>query len=280
MKAKFRTGVLGITMLGLIGASLALTGSPVQAQSGLGKITGVAFEDVNKNGKRDPGERTLFARYKVTNGGNFWQCGATGRDSTYGLTVTPGVYFVMPIAGPGFYTTAPVIRAEVKGPGQVAVADMPFAPSALAAPDNCGAYSPKRAARTPWNIPDTATANGFTTLNAAIEAAGLYETLAGPGTFTVFAPTDLAFAKISDAELSDILKDKSLLTSILTYHVMPGRISANDVVNSTSLITVNGKSLTVELRDDEVYVGGARIVATDVQAANGIIHAIDTVLVP
>ncbi len=280
MKTSLRTGVLGIAMLGLLGTSLVFTNTPAQAQSGLGKIIGVAFSDDNKNGKRDPGESTLFARYKVTNGGNFWVCGSTGSGATYGVTVTPGKYFVMPIAGPGYYTTAPVIQVEVKGPGQTAVADLPFAPSALASPDQCGAYAPKRAARVPWNIPDAALANGLLTLRTAIEAAGLYDTLAGPGPFTVFAPNDLAFAKINDEDLNAILKDKSLLTSILTYHVVPGRVSANDVVNSDTLVTVNGKSLSVELVGDEVLVGGARVIATDIQTANGIVHVIDTVLVP
>jgi len=97
----------------------------------------------------------------------------------------------------------------------------------------------------------------------------------------VFAPNDLAFAKISDADLSAILKDKPTLTSILTYHVVPGRISANDVVNSTTLKTVNGRELTISSNEEgEILVNGARVIATDIQAANGIIHVIDTVLVP
>lgn len=279
MKTNFRKGVVGLTMLGLVGASLALT-VPAQAQSPLGKITGVAFIDANANGKRDPGEQTTLGRFKVTDGGAFWSCGHTGRDNTYGLTVRPGTYFVMPIAGPGQHTSTPVIRVQVPSAGSAVVADLPLVPQPLALAENCGTYAPRRTARVPWGIPEVAVANGFTTLSRAIDAAGLFDTLSGPGPFTVFAPNDLAFAKFTEDELNAILADKALLTSVLTYHVVPGRVSANDVVNSTELTTVNGKTLKVQIKDGEVFINDARVIATDVTAANGIVHVIDTVLVP
>jgi len=279
MKTTIRKGIASLAMFGLVGASLAMS-VPAQAQSPLGKIYGVAFIDANANGKRDPGEQTTLGRFKITDGGNFWRCGNTGRDNSYGLTVRPGTYFVMPIAGPGQHTSTPVIRVRVEKPGSAVVADLPLVPQPLALAENCGAYAPKRTARVPWGIPETAVANGFTTLARAIDAAGLFDTLSSGGPFTVFAPNDLAFAKFTEEELNAILADKALLTSVLTYHVVPGRVSANDVVNSTELTTVNGKTLKVEIKDGEVFINDARVVATDVTAANGIIHVIDTVLVP
>jgi uncharacterized surface protein with fasciclin (FAS1) repeats len=279
MKTTIRKGIASLAMFGLVGASLAMS-VPAQAQSPLGKIYGVAFIDANANGKRDPGEQTTLGRFKITDGGNFWHCGNTGRDNSYGLTVRPGTYFVMPIAGPGQHTSTPVIRVQVEKPGSAVVADLPLVPQSLALAENCGAYAPKRTARVPWGIPETAVANGFTTLARAIDAAGLFDTLSSGGPFTVFAPNDLAFAKFTEEELNTILADKALLTSVLTYHVVPGRVSANDVVNSTELTTVNGKTLKVEIKDGEVFINDARVVATDVTAANGIVHVIDTVLVP
>lgn len=278
MKTSFRKSVVGLTMLGLVGVSLAIT-VPAHAQNTTG-IRGVAFADSNANGKRDAGEGPYFARYKVTDGGSFWSCQATNGSGqfTFGLN-KPGTYFVMPISGPGYHTTAPVIKVDVKQ-GELTDVDLPFAPSALAAADQCGAYVPKRTARVPWGIPETAVAGGFNTLTAAINQAGLFDTLSGPGPFTVFAPTDLAFANFTEDELNAILADKALLTSVLTYHVVPGRVSANDVVNSTELTTVNGAPLKVEVKDGEVFINNARVIATDVTAANGVIHVIDTVLVP
>jgi len=278
MKTIIRRGVASVAMLGLVGASLAMS-VPAQAQS-LGKIYGVAFIDANGNGKRDPGEQTTLGRFKVTGGGNFWRCGHTGRDNTYGLMVRPGTYFVMPIAGPGQHTSTPVIRVQVERAGSAVVADLPLVPQPLAVAENCGEYDPKRTARVPWGIPETAVANGFTTLVRAIDAAGLFDTLSGSGPFTVFAPNDLAFAQFTEEELAAILADRALLRSILTYHVVPGRLSASDVVNAADLPTVNGKRLTVEIIDGEVFVGNARVIATDVTAANGIVHVIDTVLTP
>lgn len=136
------------------------------------------------------------------------------------------------------------------------------------------------------NIVDIAASNGsFDTLHAAIVAAGLADTLASADNeFTVFAPTDSAFAAVAeafpgllDALLADPTGD---LTTILTYHVVPGRLSSADVLASSSLTTVQGEELTVSLRDGAAFVDNAQIVATDVQAKNGVIHVIDSVLVP
>src|SRR5687767_11298925 len=117
------------------------------------------------------------------------------------------------------------------------------------------------------------------TLVAAVKAAGLVDTLAGRGPFTVFAPTDEAFAKLPAGTVDALLKDKAKLTAILTYHVVPGRVMAADVVKLTSAKTVQGGSVSIG-SSGGVTVDGARVVKADVKASNGVIHVIDTVLMP
>ncbi len=129
------------------------------------------------------------------------------------------------------------------------------------------------------DIVDTAVAAGnFTTLATALKAAGLVDTLKGKGPFTVFAPTDAAFAKIPKADLDALLKDKAKLTAVLTYHVVPGKVMAKDV-KAGMVKTVQGGSLTVATMGG-VTVDGAKVTATDIVADNGIIHVIDSVVLP
>lgn len=133
----------------------------------------------------------------------------------------------------------------------------------------------------PGTIMDVAASTGtFNTLVAAVEAAGLAGTLSGPGPFTVFAPTDAAFSKLPAGTIEALLQDPATLASILTYHVVAGKVTAADVVQLTSAMTVNGQSVTIEVSGNTVRVGGATVTATDIQASNGIIHVIDTVLLP
>ncbi|MET0961793.1 MAG: fasciclin domain-containing protein [Noviherbaspirillum sp.] len=130
------------------------------------------------------------------------------------------------------------------------------------------------------DIVDTAkSAGSFNTLVTAVQAAGLVDTLKGPGPFTVFAPTDAAFAKIPKDKLDALLKDKAALTKVLTYHVVPGKVMAADV-KAGSVKTVQGSSLTVSAKDGKVGVDNAQVVKADVLADNGVIHAIDTVVMP
>jgi uncharacterized surface protein with fasciclin (FAS1) repeats len=137
-----------------------------------------------------------------------------------------------------------------------------------------------QAAEPTKDIVDTALAAGnFTTLATALQAAGLVETLKGPGPFTVFAPTDQAFAKLPPGTLEALLKDKAKLTAILTYHVVPGRVMAADVVKLTQAKTVEGQDLTIST-EGGVKVDAANVIATDIVASNGVIHVIDTVVVP
>jgi uncharacterized surface protein with fasciclin (FAS1) repeats len=130
------------------------------------------------------------------------------------------------------------------------------------------------------DIVDTAKAAGsFKTLVTAIEAAGLVDTLKGPGPFTVFAPTDAAFAKIPKAKLDALLKDKAALTKVLTYHVVSGKVMAADV-KPGAVKSVQGSDLTVSVKAKKVMVDKAQVTKTDIAADNGVIHVIDTVLMP
>ena len=131
------------------------------------------------------------------------------------------------------------------------------------------------------DIVDTAVAAGsFTTLAAALDAAGLIDTLKGPGPFTVFAPTDAAFAKLPEGAVDGLLKDKAKLTSILTYHVVPGKVMAADVIKLDGAKTVNGQSVTIKVVDGKVQVDNAGVTQTDIETSNGVIKLIDTVLMP
>jgi len=133
------------------------------------------------------------------------------------------------------------------------------------------------------DIVDTAVAAGkFNTLAAALKAGGLVETLKGKGPFTVFAPTDEAFAKLPKGTVEDLLKpeNKDKLVAILTYHVVPARAMARDVAGMTSAPTVNGKALSLKVVDGKVHVGSATVIQADIEASNGVIHVIDTVLLP
>ncbi|WP_396435093.1 fasciclin domain-containing protein [Limnohabitans sp.] len=129
------------------------------------------------------------------------------------------------------------------------------------------------------DIVDTAVAAGsFKTLATALGAAGLVDTLKGKGPFTVFAPTDEAFAKIPKADLDALLKDKAKLTAVLTYHVVPGKVMAKDV-KAGKVKTVQGSEMTISTTGG-VSVDNAKVVKTDIVADNGVIHVIDTVIMP
>ena len=130
------------------------------------------------------------------------------------------------------------------------------------------------------NIVETATnAGSFKTLVAAVQAAGLGATLSGPGPFTVFAPTDDAFAALPAGTVQGLLKDSPKLTQILTFHVVPGKLMAADVVKLTSAKTVQGQNVTIEAQDG-VTVNGANVITPNIEADNGVIHVIDRVILP
>ena len=144
-------------------------------------------------------------------------------------------------------------------------------------------YSSSSAAYTSNDIVDVALAAGsFNTLAAALQAAGLVETLKGEGPFTVFAPTDEAFAKLPAGTVESLLKpeNRDKLVAILTYHVVSGRLMASDVVGREYLKTVQGQKIKVSLKGDKAMVDDAVIIKTDIETSNGVIHVIDSVILP
>lgn len=143
------------------------------------------------------------------------------------------------------------------------------------------AAAPAAAQTAPKTIVDVAAEAGqFSTLIAAVKAAGLEATLRGSGPFTVFAPTDEAFAALPAGTLDALLADPAKLTAVLTYHVVPGRVLAADAMKLTGAKTVNGAELKLKAGQGGVTVDGAKVVATDIMAANGVIHVIDRVILP
>ena len=123
-------------------------------------------------------------------------------------------------------------------------------------------------------------ADGFKTLVAAVKAADLVETLKGEGPFTVFAPTDEAFAKIPKEKLEALLKDKKALAAVLSYHVVPGKVMASDVINLEKAKTAQGNSINIATKDGKVTINGINVIKTDIVCKNGVIHVIDAVLLP
>jgi uncharacterized surface protein with fasciclin (FAS1) repeats len=168
---------------------------------------------------------------------------------------TPAVYQPVGMAMPGYY-------------GQPAFT-------------KTGAYG-KSAAKSAasGDIVDIAAGAGsFNTLVTAVKAAGLVQTLKGEGPFTVFAPTDEAFAKIPSDQLEALLADKEALTKVLTYHVVPGKVMAADVAKANGAKTVQGGTISIDTSEG-VRVDGANVIKTDIMASNGVIHVIDTVILP
>ena len=163
---------------------------------------------------------------------------------------------------------------------------MLFAATALTALITVSACAPaysSRETQSMKNIVQVASENGnFNTLVAAVKAAGLVETLSGPGPFTVFAPTDAAFAKLPEGTVAALIADKEKLTAILTYHVLSGRVIASDItrMNGATPTTINGQKLDIEVRGGKVFVNNAQVTTADVAASNGVIHVIDGVLLP
>ncbi|MDG4649393.1 fasciclin domain-containing protein [Roseibacterium sp. SDUM158017] len=131
------------------------------------------------------------------------------------------------------------------------------------------------------NIVETAVGAGnFTTLVAAVEAAGLVETLSGEGPFTVFAPTDEAFAALPEGTVEGLLEDPEALAAVLTYHVVPGAVMSGDLSDGMTATTVNGADVTISIDMGTVMVNEATVTAADIEATNGVIHVIDSVILP
>jgi len=147
--------------------------------------------------------------------------------------------------------------------------------------DNCASSAESKSEKKAMTIIGTAIAAGsFNTLVAAVKAADLVDALSGDGPFTVFAPTDEAFEMLPEGTLEALLKDKKQLTSILTYHVVPGKVMSGDVVKLKSAETLNGQDISIMMDEKDVMIDNARLVQTDIECTNGVIHVIDAVILP
>jgi uncharacterized surface protein with fasciclin (FAS1) repeats len=154
-----------------------------------------------------------------------------------------------------------------------------LAATGLVASSSAAPAKPEQAKK--QNIVQTAASAGqFTTLAALLEQAGLAKTLQGKGPYTVFAPTDAAFAKVPKSTLNALAKDKAALRSVLLYHVASGKVPAAKVVKLKSAETLNGQSVSIRVRNGKVFVSGAQVTTPDVMASNGVIHVINKVLIP
>jgi uncharacterized surface protein with fasciclin (FAS1) repeats len=169
----------------------------------------------------------------------------------------------------------------------LAIAGLSLAASAVPSADSCSSksvaptYGQKAGAK--MNVVETALAAGkFNTLATALKSAELVDALQGKGPFTVFAPTDAAFAEIPEDQLAALLKpeNRGTLSTILTYHVVPGRVAAADVVKLDNASALNGQRFPIVADDHGVTVAGARVVTTDIECSNGIIHVVDSVMMP
>ena len=146
---------------------------------------------------------------------------------------------------------------------------------------NSKASYPESTSRDSTDIVDAAIAAGsFETLVTAVQTAGLVDTLRSEGPFTVFAPTDDAFAKLPSGTVENLLQNPEKLKSILTYHVVPGRFTAKDVMSLSAAPTAQGQKVSISVRDGSVFVDQAKVVQADIECSNGVIHVIDSVILP
>lgn len=146
--------------------------------------------------------------------------------------------------------------------------------------DDSNIMAPSKQPQTMDIVETAISAGNFSTLVTALQAAELVDALRGEGPFTVFAPTDDAFAALPEGLLNDLLNDKEALTSVLTYHVIAGNVKAEDVVKESSFPTLNGQSFEVKVMDGNVMIDNATVITTDIICSNGVIHVIDAVIVP
>lgn len=144
-----------------------------------------------------------------------------------------------------------------------------------------GQYETKMPEKKAMNIVETAVAAGsFNTLVTAVKTAGLVDALSGEGPFTVFAPTDAAFEMLPKGTVEALLKDKEKLSAILTYHVVSGKVMSSDVAKLKTAKTLNGQEVSIKTSDKNVMIDNARVVQTDIECSNGVIHVIDAVILP
>jgi uncharacterized surface protein with fasciclin (FAS1) repeats len=251
----------------------------------LGSVRGSAYEDLNLNGVRDPGEQGIgTASWKVTAGGDWFICGYVGGDSTFGPTVKPGTYSVIPIAQPGWRATTLPRTTLVKSLGFAALNnDIGFVRAASAG-DNCGQYAPPTLPQPGPILFDAATTlanyGAFNTLLTAANAAGVTGLLAGPGPYTILAPTDAAFVKLSPARINQLLRNPKQLAEALKCHIIPGVVDPALLVGTKgrTLQTLCTRTVTLRVAKNGQLLANNAIVGEIIPTSNGVIFALDRVL--
>lgn len=239
-------------------------------------VRGTAFIDSNMNGKRDVGEPTLgHAYYKLTDGGSWFVCGYVAHDGTFGIPVTAQDFVLMPIAPPGYKTTTPYIRVTAGATASIGN-DMGFVPDPSAKLETCDQYNPPRAGF--YNVADTLRAyNIFGQFMSAAQKANVLSAW-GSGDYTIFAPTDEAFAKIPPATLNAWLRDPAKLAVIINNHVVKGRYDADMISKFGTLKALSGRDLVIKSQTYTTQIGSANVIRSNITATNGVVHVIDTVI--
>ncbi len=242
----------------------------------LGSVRGSAFEDLNRNGARDAGEPNIgTASWKLTAGGDWYICGVVGGDSTFGPTVTPGTYNVIPIAQPGWVATTPPRTALVKRLGVAALNnDIGFARAANSSGQNCGQYAPPGnviAPKPEFQSPtDTLAANGtFSKLLAGLDSTGLAGVVNGTGAYTIIAPTDVAFAALSPATQRRLASNPQALEELLRCHIILGNVDLASLgPRAKTFPTLGKRKVLVQVRNGQLLVNGV-VVGDAIPTSNG-----------
>lgn len=259
----------------------------------LGSVRGSAFEDVNRNGARDPGEPGIgTASWKLTTGGDWFICGVAGGDSTFGPTVLPGTYTVIPVAQPGWLATTPPRMALVRQLGFASLNnDIGFARAPGSPGDVCGQYAPVPA--TLQSLPPAQpllpqsghdalsllrSLGDFDRLLQTADRAGMSAMFSAPGPYIFLAPTDGAFDRVPSATLEQMLNDPRRRAVVLRSHIIVGGIDTTTLgARGRSVRTLTGRTVTLRMRDGALYVNDTR--ASDpMPVGNGLVLVIDRVL--
>jgi hypothetical protein len=269
----------------------------------LGSVRGMAFEDLNRDGKMDPGEPAInTAGWKLTTGGSWFICGYVGGDATYGATVKPGTFTIIPVAHPGWRATTPVRQALVRSLGYAALNNhIGFARDPASRGDNCGQYAPVGVAPVgvapplppaPAPVPPSVSGNAipgtlgsyglFSSLLRAAEAAGMLGELNAAANVTLFAPTDQAFARLDPGQMQAVWNDPRQLERLVRNHLAPARVAAPAAGASGTYKTQGGQGVQIANVDGVLRVSAGRIHASasqPVAADHGsVIFPIDRVL--
>jgi uncharacterized surface protein with fasciclin (FAS1) repeats len=257
----------------------------------LGSVRGVAFEDANNNGAREPGERLLAGMLWRISAGTWSVTGFSGGDGTFGPTVRAGTYTLIGLDSPGWNSTSPARSATVTGPGMAALGnDLGFRRNGIASSTVGGAGSggtsvaapPPSLAQAPGSkIPDVLASTQYGTFNylmASLKATGLLESLYADGDYTIFAPTDYAFSRIPRDRLDAILLNRGALIDLIRNHIVPKRITPEQLAKLRREGSLGPNPVTFVTANGATVLNKSGAVSGGVETRNGVVYSIDAVL--